>query len=71
MIAQADKGNSLVILPVKQYDAKIQDFIKVNMFQHTTKDPTKHFQTQIRNSINNSKTLIPHDSKWKYTNTNP
>ena len=70
-IARADKGNSLVILPIKQYDAKIQDFIKANKFQHTTKDPTKHFQTQIRNSINNSKTLIPHDSKWKHTNMNP
>jgi hypothetical protein len=70
MIARTDKGNSLVILPIKQYDAKILDFINANKFQNTTKDPTRHFQTQVRNCIN-SKTLIPHDSKWKYTNMNP
>jgi hypothetical protein len=71
MIAWADKGNSLVLLPIKQYDAKIQDFVKANKFQNATKDPTRYFQSQVRNSINNSRTLIPHDSKWRYTNMNP
>jgi hypothetical protein len=70
-ITRADKSNSLVILPIKQYDAKIQDFIENNEFQSTTKDPTRHFQTQVRDTVNNSKTLIPRDSKWKYTNMNP
>jgi len=35
MITRADKGNSLVILPTKQYDTKIQDFIQTNHFQTT------------------------------------
>jgi len=52
MIAQADKGNSLVVLPTKQYDAKIQNFIQANNFKTLSKDPTKNFQTQVRNSIN-------------------
>jgi hypothetical protein len=63
--------NSLVILPTTQYDTKIQDFIQNNSFQITKKDPTNNFQSQIRKSINNSKTLIPHDTKWRYTNMNP
>jgi len=67
----ADKGNSLVILPIKQYDSKINDFIPANNFQTTTQDPTKSFQSQIRKVINNSKTLITPDTKWKYINMNP
>ena len=43
MIARADKGNSLVILRTKQYDTKIQDFIRTNNFQTTKKDPTRNF----------------------------
>ena len=31
----------------------------------------ENFQTQVRNSINNSKTLIPQDTRWRYINTNP
>jgi hypothetical protein len=64
MIARADKGNSLVILTTTQYDTKIQDFIQNNSFQITKRDPTNNFQSQVRKSIN-SKTLIPHDTKWR------
>ena len=34
-------------------------------------DPTKSFQSQVRKVINNGKTLIPSESKWKYLNLNP
>ena len=71
MIARADKGNSLVILPIRQYNTKIQNFIQANKFHTATKHPTKHFQSQVRNCINNSNTLIPQDTKWRYTNMNP
>ena len=71
MIARADKGNSLVILPIQQYDTKVQDITQANKFHTTTKDPTKNFQSEVRNSIKNSKTLIPQDAIWKYKNMNP
>jgi len=71
MITQADKRNSLVILPTAQYESKIQDFIQTNNFQTSTKNPTKTFQAQVRKAINNSKTLIPPDTKWKHINMNP
>jgi hypothetical protein len=71
MITRADKGNSLVILPITQYESKMQDFLLENNFQKTTTDPTKAFQTQIRKTIKDSKTLIAQDNKWKYINLNP
>jgi hypothetical protein len=48
MVTRADKGNSLVILPIKQYDSKISDFILANKFQTTTQDPTNSLQSQVR-----------------------
>ena len=57
MIARADKGNSIVILPTQQYESKIQDFLQGNNFITTTKDPTNTYQTEIKNTIKQSKTL--------------
>jgi len=71
MITCADKGNSIVILPTLQYETKIQNFILNNNFRTATADPTNTFQTQIRQTIRDSKTLIPKDTRWKYTNMNP
>jgi hypothetical protein len=68
MIARADKGNLIVILPTQQYEPKIQDFLHGNNFTATTTDPTNTFQTEIKNTIKHSKTLIPRDYKWKYVN---
>jgi len=71
MVTRADKGNSLVILPIKQYDSQINDFLLAKKFQTTTQVPTNSFQSQDRKVINNSKTLILPDNKWKYINMNP
>jgi hypothetical protein len=65
MITKADKGNSIVILPIQHYDVKIQNFITENQFQTVNTETTKTFQNHIRKTINHSKTLIPQDSKWK------
>ena len=70
MIAPADKGNSLVILPIHQYESKIQDFIDTNNFSTSTSNPTKIFQSQVRKTINHSPHLIPPNSKWKLINLN-
>jgi len=71
MIARADNGNSIVILPTKLYESKIQDFLHGNNFITSTTDPTNIFQKEVRNTIKESNTLIPKDSKWKYINLNP
>jgi hypothetical protein len=71
MIASADKGNSIVILPIQQCESKIQDFIGKNKFQISTTNTTKTFQNQIRKTINHSPNLIPSDSNWKFINLNP
>ena len=70
MVTWADKGNSLVILPTPHYGNKIEDFLSGNNFQTIAADPTNTFQTQVRNTVKQSKTLIPEDSRWKYINMN-
>jgi hypothetical protein len=62
MIASGDKGNSLVLLPTQQYEAKIKDFIENNNFQSSNTNPTKIFQGQVRKTIKHSPTLIPPNS---------
>ena len=71
MITRADKRSSMVIMPISQYEIKVEEFIQTNQFQTTAKDPTKTYQSQVKKVVNNSKTLIPPDSKWKYLNLNP
>jgi len=70
MITRADRGNSIVILPTQLYKTKIQNFLLSNNFHTATTNPTKTFQAQIRKTIKESKTLIPHDTRWKYININ-
>jgi len=71
MITRADKGNSLVILPMAHYEDKTEQFIQSNNFLTSKTNPTESFQTQVRKVINNSKALIPSDEKWKHINLNP
>jgi len=71
MITRADKGSSIVILPIQQYSSKIHNFLQTNNFQSATTDPTKTFQTQIRKTINDSKVLILQENRRKYINLNP
>jgi hypothetical protein len=68
LITCTDRGNTIVILPTHQYETKIQNFLLDNNFHTDTTDPTRAFQTQIRNTIKESMTLIPKDSRWKYIN---
>jgi hypothetical protein len=60
-----------VILPTGHYETKLEQFIQSNNFLTSKTNPTKSFQTQVRKFINNSKALIPSDTKWKYINLNP
>jgi hypothetical protein len=70
-LTRADKGNSIVILPTLQYEEKIENFLQDNNFHKNTSDPTTPFQSQIRNMVKQSKTLIPKDHRWRYINMNP
>jgi hypothetical protein len=67
----ADKGNTIVILPTTLYQEKILNFIQSNNFRNSNTNPTKKFQRQVRQVINNSPNLINPNDKWKYTNLNP
>jgi hypothetical protein len=47
MITKVDKGNAIV-LPVQQYETKIQNFLDANNSYTSNTDPTNTFQNQIR-----------------------
>jgi hypothetical protein len=61
----------MVILPIQQYQLKIQNFIDTNNFRTSATNPTKTFQNQIRKTINNTTKLIYPDSRYKFINLNP
>ena len=71
MITRTDKGNSIVILPTLHYENKIEKFLSENNFHTVATDPTNTFHNQIRNTVKQSKTLIPKDGRWKYIIMNP
>ena len=71
MNVKADKGKSIVNLPMQQYDTKIQNFICKNHFQTINTTSNKKSQNQIRKTANRSKTLIPQDPKCKHMNLYP
>jgi hypothetical protein len=71
IVTKADKGNCLVILYLKDYNEKVQNFIDTNHFQKEATDPTNKSQTEIRKNINLCTIVVPHSQRWKYINLNP
>jgi hypothetical protein len=71
IVTQADKSNTMVIIPKTQHEEKLQDFINSNNFQTCNIDPTQSFQTSTREAVKNSPTLIPKEHRWRYINLNP
>ena len=70
-VTSAEKGNTIVILPMQQYQLKIHNFITNNSFQIAKTNPTKTYQNQVRKTINNTTWLIKPEHRWKYVNLNP
>ena len=69
-IIKADKGNSIVITYLDEYDHKIQSFIDDNEFSSMANDPTSKYQRQVRQSIN-SPLIIPANTKQRFVVMNP
>jgi hypothetical protein len=70
MISKVDKGNSMIILYVEDYNKKVDNFITNDDFQETTNDITKKLQCNMRNTINECQTIIPKENRWKNVNLN-
>jgi len=70
-VTSADKGNTIVILLMQQYQLKIHNFITNNSSQIAKTNPTKTYQNQVRKTINNTTWLIKPEHRWKYVNLNP
>ena len=70
-VTKADKGNSMIILPEKDYNNKVHDFIPNNNFTLVLHDTTKKLQRVVRTAINECKDIIPKEDKWKHVSLNP
>jgi transposase-like protein len=63
-VLKANQSNSVVILYLTDYFAKIQTFITENQFLTLHKDPTNSFQKQVKTAIKLCKSiLLPHSEK--------
>jgi hypothetical protein len=71
MATKADKGNTLVIIYINEYDQKIQEFIADNQFTEVDHTYTKKQQHITRDTINKCKNTIHPKDKWKYHIMNP
>lgn len=71
MIVESDKGNSIVIPKIKDYNDNITNFINDNQFTKTNRGPSDFFQNYIRKIIKSSKSLNQQEHKWRYFNLNP
>jgi uridine kinase len=58
IIAQADKGKTIVITQKQEYDQFINTFINNNDFMLLPQDPTNTFQRSVKESINPCRMLI-------------
>ena len=65
IVTKSDKGNSLIILYLHDYDTKVRDFIDNNSFTIEPTDPTKKYQAEIRKNLNQCKQIVAENQKWK------
>jgi hypothetical protein len=70
MISKADKGKSIVILPIDTYKTKIHDFIQNNQFINLQNNPTALYQKIIKHELN-KQNILQKEHKWKYSNMKP
>ena len=70
IITKGDKGSSIVISYGNNYERKVHDFIRKNGAIETC-NKTTTFQKEVKHTLNECKTLIHPEAKWKFTNMNP
>jgi len=71
LITRADKGQTIIVVKIDDYNSKIHDFLQHNSFKMMSGDPTNIFTRETKKIVNSCKTIIPHNLKWKYNNMNP
>lgn len=71
IITKSDKGNTTVILNKQIYIDKTIEFLNKNNIQQIKRDPTNIFQTNIKNTIKDTKYIFDIKSKKSLINMNP
>jgi hypothetical protein len=65
MITKLDKGNSIVILYIDDYNWKIENFITNNSFTLATRDITNKLQCDVKTAIEVCRDVIPREERWR------
>jgi hypothetical protein len=71
IITKADKGNSIVILYIDDYNRKVDNFISNNSFTLATWDITNKLQRDFKTAIEACHDVIPRVDRWRYKNLKP
>ena len=71
ILTNADKGNSIVILYLNNYEEKVSDFIHKNGALETKNNTTVKFQKELKHTLKHCKILVNPEEKWRLTNLNP
>jgi hypothetical protein len=58
MVAQADKGKTIIIIDVNEYSGKIHKFLSENNFQTLLKDPTEKYQKSLHRTMLRSNLIL-------------
>jgi len=71
IISKVDKGNSTVILYSDDYIHKVNEFISCGNFTTANANITETLQKELRDTINECRSVIQKSDKWKFMNLNP
>jgi hypothetical protein len=69
VISKADRGKTLVILPIETYKTKIHDFVQNNQVTNLNTNPTDQYQKMIKHELD-KQNIIQKEHKWKNSNMN-
>lgn len=58
IVTRADKGQSVVIMKINEYNEKVFDFLNNNNVKEIENDPTNKFQNTLKNVLNNSQYIL-------------
>jgi len=71
MITKVDKGKSIVILYMDNYNRNVDNFISNNSFTLITRDITNKLQRDVKTATEACREVIPKEDRWRYKNLNP
>jgi hypothetical protein len=70
-ITKADKGQTLIIITLADYNTKTYQFLNNTHFKMNRADPTNTYQKEVKKVIKKCPILIQQTTTWKYSTMHP